>query len=131
MKGRYKDENLYWVPVLIGLVILLPFLLKSITFSYKYYLFVFNIAGIYIILAVGLDLLSGFTGLISLGHAAFLAIRCLYIGHFGGSGRITFHRFFDYFTHHCRMFWIYNWVSCITNIRNVFRTNHYGIWVYC
>ncbi|HIA31218.1 MAG TPA: branched-chain amino acid ABC transporter permease, partial [Candidatus Marinimicrobia bacterium] len=31
-------------------------------------------AGIYIILTVGLDLLSGFTGLISLGHAAFLAI---------------------------------------------------------
>ena len=31
-------------------------------------------AGIYIILTVGLDLLSGYTGLISLGHAAFLAI---------------------------------------------------------
>jgi branched-chain amino acid transport system permease protein len=31
-------------------------------------------AGIYIILTVGLDLLSGYTGLISLGHSAFLAI---------------------------------------------------------
>ncbi|MFQ6677025.1 MAG: branched-chain amino acid ABC transporter permease [Fidelibacterota bacterium] len=74
MKGRYEEENLNWIPILIGFVILLPFLLKSMTFSYKYYLFILNIAGIYIILAVGLDLLSGFTGLISLGHAAFLAI---------------------------------------------------------
>lgn len=74
MKGRYEKENLLWIPVLIGFVFLLPFLLKSATYSYKYYLFVLNIAGIYIILAVGLDLLSGYTGLISLGHAAFLAI---------------------------------------------------------
>ncbi|MCH7764005.1 MAG: branched-chain amino acid ABC transporter permease [Candidatus Marinimicrobia bacterium] len=74
MKGRYAKENLYWIPLLIGFIFLLPFLLKYATFSYKYYLFVLNIAGIYIILAVGLDLLSGYTGLISLGHAAFLAI---------------------------------------------------------
>ena len=74
MKGRYEKENLYWIPLLIGFIFLLPFLLKYATFSYKYYLFVLNIAGIYIILAVGLDLLSGYTGLISLGHAAFLAI---------------------------------------------------------
>ena len=74
MKGRYEDENLYWIPLLIGFVLLLPFLLQSATFSYKYYLFVLNMAGIYIILTVGLDLLSGYTGLISLGHGAFLAI---------------------------------------------------------
>jgi len=74
MKGRHENENLWWIPVLIGFVFLLPFLLKSATFSYKYYLFVLNIAGIYIILTVGLDLLSGYTGLISLGHGAFLAI---------------------------------------------------------
>ena len=74
MKGRYEDENLYWIPLLIGFVLLLPFLLQSATFSYKYYLFVLNMAGIYIILTVGLDLLSGYTGLISLGHCAFLAI---------------------------------------------------------
>ena len=74
MKGRYEDENLTWIPILIIGIILLPFLLKNLTYSYKYYLFVLNIAGIYIILTVGLDLLSGYTGLISLGHAAFLAI---------------------------------------------------------
>jgi len=74
LKGRYEEENLYWIPILIAFVILLPFLLKSMTYSYKYYLFILNIAGIYIILAVGLDILSGYTGLISLGHGAFLAI---------------------------------------------------------
>ena len=74
MKGRYEDENLTWIPILIIGIILLPFFLKNITYSYKYYLFVLNMAGIYIILTVGLDLLSGYTGLISLGHAAFLAI---------------------------------------------------------
>ena len=74
IKGRYDEENLKWVPLIIVAVFALPFLLKSATFSYKYYLYVLNMAGIYIILTVGLDLLSGFTGLISLGHAAFLAI---------------------------------------------------------
>ena len=74
IKGRYDDENLKWIPVLILAVYLFPFMLKGITFSYKYYLYVLNIAGIYMILTVGLDLLSGFTGLMSLGHAAFLAI---------------------------------------------------------
>ena len=74
IKGRFDDENLKWIPVLIIVVFLFPFLLKSATFSYKYYLYILNIAGIYIILTVGLDILSGFTGLMSLGHAAFLAI---------------------------------------------------------
>ena len=74
MKGRYEDENLKWIPVLILAVFILPFILKGVTFSYKYYLYILNMAGIYMILTVGLDLLSGFTGLMSLGHAAFLAI---------------------------------------------------------
>ena len=71
MKGRYQDENLKWIPLLIIAIYLFPYLLKNATFSYKYYLYILNMAGIYIILTVGLDLLSGFTGLMSLGHAAF------------------------------------------------------------
>ena len=74
MKGRYQDENMKWIPALIALVILLPFILKGMTFSYKYYLYILNTIGIYIILTVGLDILSGYTGLISLGHAGFMAI---------------------------------------------------------
>ena len=74
MKSRFENENLKWIPFLILFVILLPFVLKSATFSYKYYLYVINLAGIYIILTIGLDILSGYTGLMSLGHAAFLAL---------------------------------------------------------
>ena len=74
MKSRYSDENLRWIAPLILLVIAIPFLIRGVTFGYRYYLYVLNIAGIYTILAVGLDILSGYTGLISLGHAGFLAI---------------------------------------------------------
>ena len=74
MKRRSSDENLSWIAPLILLVIAIPFLIRGVTFGYRYYLYVLNIAGIYTILAVGLDILSGYTGLISLGHAGFLAI---------------------------------------------------------
>ena len=74
MKSRFEDENLKWVPLLILLVLFFPFILKNATFSYKYYLYVINLAGIYMILTIGLDILSGYTGLMSLGHAAFLAL---------------------------------------------------------
>lgn len=74
IKNRYADENWKWIPVLIFFVFVLPFILRGLTPSYKYYLLVLNIAGIYTILTIGLDLLSGFTGLMSLGHAAFFAI---------------------------------------------------------
>mgnify|MGYP003959513827 FL=1 len=63
MKRRYEDVSLTWIPVLIVAIFLLPFMLKGMTFSYKYYLFVLNMAGIYIILTVGLDLLSGYNRL--------------------------------------------------------------------
>jgi len=74
MKGRYDDENLYWIPVLLLGVVALPFVLESVAAGHRYYLYVLNLAGIYMILTVGLDLLSGYAGLISLGQAAFLAI---------------------------------------------------------
>ena len=55
IKGRYADENLKWIPLIIMAVFALPFLIKSATFSYKYYLSVINKGGIYIILTVGRD----------------------------------------------------------------------------
>ena len=42
MKRRYEDVSLTWIPVLIVAIFLLPFMLKGMTFSYKYYLFVLN-----------------------------------------------------------------------------------------
>lgn len=40
----------------------------------SYLLDVVNRIGIYVIAALGLNILTGFTGLISLGNAAFMAI---------------------------------------------------------
>ena len=48
MKGRYEDENLKWIPVLILAVFLLPFILKGVTFSYKYYLYICY-SGVYVV----------------------------------------------------------------------------------
>ena len=68
MKRRYADEKTWWIPLVIGVTLLIPLGLDS------YFTYIFNLAGIAIIVAVGLDLLSGYTGLISLGHAAFMAV---------------------------------------------------------
>ena len=45
---------------------------------------VLNLAGIFVIGAVGLNLLTGFTGQVSLGHAFFMAIGAYTWAHFGG-----------------------------------------------
>ena len=74
IKGRYNDENLKWIPLIIIAVFALPFLLKSATFSYKYYLYVINMAGIYIILTVGLDLLRA---------CCIFSHRRIYFSYFG------------------------------------------------
>lgn len=55
--------------VLLALVAALPFVLPS-----QYWLRVTVVAGIYSILALGLNLIAGYTGQLSLGHAAFYGI---------------------------------------------------------
>lgn len=56
------------------LAILLFILVAPIAFNGSYALHLINIIGIYAIIIVGLDLLVGVTGLISLGHAVFFAV---------------------------------------------------------
>ena len=51
------------------LVLLLPFLIRS-----NYWMYMFTLVGIYIILVASLDLIYGFTGLVSLGHGAFFGL---------------------------------------------------------
>ncbi|MGD9032525.1 MAG: branched-chain amino acid ABC transporter permease [Desulfobacteraceae bacterium] len=58
----------FWLGILFVLLIVLPF------FAGQYVLYTANLCGIAIIGALGLNILSGYTGQISLGHAAFLAI---------------------------------------------------------
>ena len=57
-----------WLPLLIVVFLILPAVLKD------YYLDVLIMAGIYILLAVGLNVIVGFAGLLTLGFAAFYAI---------------------------------------------------------
>ncbi len=58
----------FWFVVLLGFLYLLPF------FAPNYYIYMANYIAINIIVATGLNLLVGFTGQISLGHAGFFAI---------------------------------------------------------
>ena len=65
MRDVIKNNRL-WLAILVIPLLLLPH------FSGTYVIYLTSIAGVYTIVSVGLNLLFGFTGLISIGHAAFL-----------------------------------------------------------
>lgn len=56
----------------IGLFLVIIVIFNKTFDSYK--MRIFNLCGIYVILALGLNLINGFTGLFSLGHAGFMAV---------------------------------------------------------
>jgi len=55
-----------------GVILLFIFIANKIFSSFV--LRIFNLGGIYIILALSMNLINGFTGLFSLGHAGFMAV---------------------------------------------------------
>jgi branched-chain amino acid transport system permease protein len=57
-----------------AIIIFLAFIAAADTVFSPLILRIFNLSGIYIILALSLNLLNGFTGLFSLGHSGFMAI---------------------------------------------------------
>ncbi len=70
-----KDEEIFqsffvkfWLALFLIFLILIPFVADA------YILYVANLIGFAIIGAVGLNILTGFTGQISLGHAAFMGV---------------------------------------------------------
>jgi len=74
-RDYYEDVQLltspvvvFWFAALIGSLYLFPLFVDN------YYIYVANYIAINIIVATGLNLLVGFTGQISLGHAGFFAI---------------------------------------------------------
>lgn len=74
-RNYYEDVRLFssgvavfWFVFLLLFLLMYPFLFKN------YYVYVANYIAINIIVVVGLNLLVGFTGQISLGHAGFFAI---------------------------------------------------------
>jgi len=92
LKVSYREDmallQTLWVKVWLGVLILLlliaPYLLS------RYHLSILNEMGIAIIGAVGLNLLTGYTGQISLGHAAFVAIGAYTSGILTGKAGIPF-----------------------------------------
>jgi branched-chain amino acid transport system permease protein len=74
---RTYDQDLRILPspaAKIGLAILGLFLMGLPFFAGKYHVFVACVCGVSVISALALNILTGFTGLISMGHAAFMAI---------------------------------------------------------
>jgi branched-chain amino acid transport system permease protein len=74
-RDYYEDVQLFssgvvvfWFIVLLAFLALFPFLFKN------YYVYVANYMAINVIVAIGLNILVGYTGQISLGHAGFFAI---------------------------------------------------------
>ncbi len=75
-KERYSSDQAvfanatsrFWLGVLFVILLIFPFVAGD------YFLFMANLAGIAIIGAVGLNILTGFAGQISLGHAAFIGV---------------------------------------------------------
>jgi len=66
--GFFITYSIYFL--IFGLFAMLPFFLKD-----AYYLRILISIGIYIILALSLNLINGYTGLFSIGHAAFYGIH--------------------------------------------------------
>ncbi len=64
---KYRSD-FYWYLVLIFILLLLPFFIGD------FFLSQFNVVFIYSIVSVGLMLLTGYTGQLSLGHVCFFAI---------------------------------------------------------
>ena len=74
-RDYYEDVQMFrsgvivfWFCALMVFLAVFPFLFKN------YYVYVANYIAINIIVVIGLNLLVGFTGQISLGHAGFFAI---------------------------------------------------------
>ncbi|MFH1350571.1 MAG: branched-chain amino acid ABC transporter permease [Pseudomonadota bacterium] len=71
-RKRRQDEELElnkaWLLVVFAFVFTLPF------YSNSYIMHIANVMGMGIIVAQGLNILMGYTGQISLGHAAFVAV---------------------------------------------------------
>jgi branched-chain amino acid transport system permease protein len=74
-RAYYEDIELFKSGVIIFWTISLIALLFTIPlFASNYWLYLFNLIMVHVILAVGLNILVGSTGQISLGHAGFFAI---------------------------------------------------------
>ena len=59
---------------IVSLLVIVAFVIVADKTFSSFTLRIFNLCGIYIILALSLNLINGFTGMFSLGHAGFMAL---------------------------------------------------------
>jgi len=62
------------IMTLVALLLFIGFLTIADRIFDSYQMRIINLAGIYVTLGLGLNLINGFTGLFSLGHAGFMAV---------------------------------------------------------
>jgi branched-chain amino acid transport system permease protein len=85
-KTTYRDDaaiwqtkaSKFWLALLLVALIAFPFVFQGS----RYLLYVANSVLIAVIAAVGLNILTGFTGQISLGHGAFMGVGAYVSGYF-------------------------------------------------
>jgi len=68
LQGIQNFWTKFWLFAALAVLLVLPFVLE------KYWIYTLNLAAIAVIGALGLNLLTGYAGQISLAHASFLAI---------------------------------------------------------
>lgn len=69
MKAVFRNNKVKWMAPLAALLIAFPFLAPN-----NYLVHIINLIGIYTLLTLGFNVLTGYTGLVSLGQAGFYAI---------------------------------------------------------
>jgi branched-chain amino acid transport system permease protein len=74
MSRDLKVWKIALILVCLAILFCLPFILN------RYLMYLANLAGMFIILAIGLNLVMGYAGQISLGHVAFAAIGAYTVG---------------------------------------------------
>ena len=72
MKNKMKENKKMSSLVILVVTLVLLFILNKTLDDYK--LRILNLCGIYVTLGLSMNLINGFTGLFSLGHAGFMAI---------------------------------------------------------
>ncbi len=66
-----NKKNIY---TLISIALVILFLLLANSFFDSYQIRILNLCAIYVVLGLSMNLINGFTGLFSLGHAGFMAV---------------------------------------------------------
>jgi branched-chain amino acid transport system permease protein len=73
VKKKEKDYFLFFLKIIAILIVVIFVFIAQRNFD-TYVIRILNLCGIYVILGVSLNLINGFTGQFSLGHAGFMAI---------------------------------------------------------